>query len=215
MIRCRAHPSGGRRAHRGLTLLELVLALIITSVIAMGTTAMMAAVTSGVIDNRDQRSVMVRANAAQSRLAAYISPSLCILGSVDGVITLWFQDSRESRTVHATELRWLVFDDMDNVLYVHKVEFPAAWTETSKNLIDTECAPESDWEAIMTTYAAKGWTVSTPIIDGLEGLTVTTDQATPMASQQIELELTFFATDKLVDVRVSNALQYHLSPEEI
>ena len=53
---------------RGLSLLELILALSVTASVALAITGMMGAVSTGVEGRRDTRSVLVLANAAASRL---------------------------------------------------------------------------------------------------------------------------------------------------
>src|SRR5438552_9817226 len=92
-----------RRLHsRGLTLLELLLAMTITVMIGAGMVAMLGAVNSGVGDRRDTRLTMMRAAAARSRITDYLGPSRCVLAISGANLTLWLADTRKSGTVHAT-----------------------------------------------------------------------------------------------------------------
>ena len=133
---------------RGLSLLELILALSVTAIVALAITGMMGAVSTGVEGRRDTRSVLVLANAAASRLSSYVAPSCCILSVGGSDITLWFNDSRESDTVHATEIRWLTFDSEAGTLAVNYVEFPSAWSKAACDLADEEYAADASWAGV-------------------------------------------------------------------
>src|SRR5882672_11104906 len=103
--------------HRaGMTLIELVLALSVTAMVATAITAMLNAMSTGVVNKRDSRSLMVRAHAAETRFSAYIAPARCVLAADDDSVVVWFDDARESETVHATEVRWLVYDKVDGAI---------------------------------------------------------------------------------------------------
>ena len=70
---------------RGLTLIELVLALAITAMVAAAIAAMVGAITSGEMSRRDNRDTIVRTYTATTRLSAYIASCMSVLevGTVD------------------------------------------------------------------------------------------------------------------------------------
>lgn len=181
---CLKHP-------RGLSLLELLLALSITAMVGAAIAGMLGAVSSGVGARRDTRAVMVLANAAQARLAAYIMPSRCVL-SVDGPNpVLWFNDNRESDTVHATELRWLIFDAKTGTLNVHYVDLPSSWTQIGRDLEDHEYPLGTPWNSVLAEYQAKGWTASCTLVDGLASAAIKTDSKAALNVRHIVYELGF------------------------
>ncbi len=198
--------------HRGLSLLELMIALVITALIAGAISGMMGAVSAGVSTRRDSRGTMVGANAAATRLGAYIAPARCILDDDGTNLAIWFTDSRESNTVHVTEVRWLVFDDSAGSYDVHFISFPKGWAQAAKDLEDQEYPPGSNWTTILNTYAAKNWTVSMPLVDGLDNVSVSLNQFDPQDSEHASFELGFVTTAGVRNVAVAATIRDHRPP---
>jgi len=202
-----SHPT-----RRGLTLLELMLALVITALIAGAISGMMSAVTAGVSTRRDNRSTMVGASAAAARLSAYIAPSHCILDVVGSDLVLWLDDTRESGTVHATEIRWLIFDADAGTLEVRFVSFPPEWSQAAKDLEDGEYGSATNWMSVLSTYQSKGWVASMPLIDGLDSVTISTDEVDPMDSRHVSFRLGFATSEGTMDVCVAATTRLHQAP---
>jgi prepilin-type N-terminal cleavage/methylation domain-containing protein len=201
-----------RPTRRGLTLLELMLALVITALIAGAISGMMSAVTAGVSTRRDNRSTMVGASAAAARLSAYVAPSHCILDVSGPHLILWLDDTRESGTVHATEIRWLIFNAGAGTLEVRFVSFPPEWTQAAKDLEDVEYGSSSNWMSVLSTYQSKGWVASMPLIDGLDSVTISTDEVDPMDSRHVSFRLGFATTEGTMDVCVAATTRLHQAP---
>jgi prepilin-type N-terminal cleavage/methylation domain-containing protein len=197
---------------RGLTLLELMLALVVTALIAGAISGMMSAVTAGVSTRRDNRSTMVGASAAAARLSAYVAPSRCILGIVGSDLVLWHADSRESGTVHATEIRWLVFDAVEETYDVRFVSFPAEWSQAAKDLEDNEYTLSTNWMSVLSTYQSKGWIASMPLVDGLASVAIATDAVDPLDSRHVNFRLGFATTEGAMNVNVASTIRFHQTP---
>ena len=136
---------------RGLTLLEMILAIGITATIGAAIASMMAAVSNGLTSRDDGRRTAVQLATTQVRLAAYIAPSRCVLDKSDSAITIWFDDNRESNTVHASEIRWLEFDDFNNTFVVKFVDFPEAWSQSMIDAADIECNELTNYVSLLAT----------------------------------------------------------------
>ncbi len=176
---------------RGMTLIELMIALAITAMVAAAIAAMLIAVTDGERSRRDNRGYIVRTHAAKARLGAYIAPCLRVL-EVDGSDTVvWLNDWRRSGTVHATELRWLIFDGPNDAIDVYYVDLPDAWTEFQRNLEDVEYSFTQDWFAVLSSYLTKGYVSKMTLVDGVDQVTVTTDEPAAVDSTEISFELRF------------------------
>ena len=197
---------------RGLSLLEMLLALSITALIAVGISSMISAVTSGVGTRRDVRTTMVRANASQTRLAAYIVPCRSMLANNGSDLVLWLNDSRESDSVHATEIRWLLFDAEQSAIDVHFVDFPDAWTQTAKDLADIEYSADANWDAVLTQYQTDGWINTVRLVDGLDSAWVSTDAENAMDSRHVTVGLGFGTDDATAPTRVSATIRLHQPP---
>ena len=196
---------------RGLTLLELMLALTITALVAGAIYGMLGAVSSGLMSNRDSRDIMVRANAAQTRIGAYIASSNAILAADAESIVLWLDDTRVSGTVHATEIRWLVFDDYTDELYVYFVTLPDAWSQAARDLEDAEYAPGTDWNTVLNNFLNKGLMSSLPLIDGVESVAVELD-APPASARHVGMDIAFQASNSAPMLRVSSSIRFHQAP---
>lgn len=205
------HAAIDRHRH-GLSLLELLLAMTITVMVAAAITAMLGAVTSGVGARRDTRAIMVLAHAAQSRLSAYIATSRCLLQHDGPNLVIWLNDERASATVHATEVRWLLFDPAAGVITVHYVSFPTAWSQSACDLEDNVFAADSNWFAVLAEYRSKGWIASVPLVDTLESAAVTIDQPTALESRHLLHQLTFQTEGASGPITAASTIRQHLAP---
>jgi prepilin-type N-terminal cleavage/methylation domain-containing protein len=201
-----------RSTRRGLSLLELLLALSITAMVAAAISSMLSVVSVGIDSRRDSRTLMLRGQASQLRLSAYIAPSRCILGTSGANIALWLTDSRQSDTVHATEVRWLRYDSVNGELAVHYVSFPAGWTQTMKDLADHEYLRRTDWEAVYTTYSTAGQIDSVILVDQIDTITVSLDDADPQLARLVQYAFTFTDMDAAAEITVTGGVRMHNTP---
>ncbi|MDE1038661.1 MAG: prepilin-type N-terminal cleavage/methylation domain-containing protein, partial [Phycisphaerales bacterium] len=78
---------------RGLSLIEMIIAIGITAVIGAAIASMMAAATNSLTSKDDGRQSAIRLATTQVRLGAYIAPSRCIVDKSNTHVTLWLEDS--------------------------------------------------------------------------------------------------------------------------
>jgi len=154
----------------------------------------------------------VRANAAEARVAAYIAPGRCILGLAGTSLSLWLNDGRDGETVHATEIRWLTFDYDTKALNVQFVTFPPTWTQVLKDVEDHEYPLTSDWLGVLEEYTTKGYIATVPLVDGLEDMTITLDDADPLSARHVQYLLQFETTTGTTDVNVAATIRLHHVP---
>jgi hypothetical protein len=197
---------------RGLTLLEFMLALAITAMVGAAITAMLTSVAMGQRLRRDNRAFVIRTHALNARLSAYISPCRSILACNGPNLVLWLEDSRESGTVHASEVRWLTFDAVNGRIDVYYVYFPDDWTDVAQALEDLEYAYDADWSAVMASYEAKDLISKLTLLDGLEAVSVTTDESTPLESRQVTYVLGFETEGEVLPQTVSATIFRHQPP---
>lgn len=197
---------------RGLSLLELLLAITISAMVAGAIAGMLGAVTAGVGTRKDSREIMVLAHGAQCRLSAYLATSRCVLADDGSNLTLWLNDDRESDTVHASEIRWLIFDLSSGEIVVDYVAFPASWTPTACELADREYSVGTDWSTVHATYDGLGLLASKPLVDHLTGVSIQRDQNSVAASRHIAFNLSFQGNNATVTIPVSGTIQDHQPP---
>jgi hypothetical protein len=125
---------------------------------------------------------------------------------------LWFEDSRESETVHATELRWLRFDADARELNVHYVDFPPEWTQPARDLEDLEYSSNTDWSAVYTYYSTRGWIKSRTLIDQLGSCAATSNAKSAMNARCISFELEFEFADQIIPFVMTMQMSQHEPP---
>jgi prepilin-type N-terminal cleavage/methylation domain-containing protein len=204
-----------RRAARGMTLLELMIGLSITALIAGAISGMMSAVTSGIHTNRDARTVMIRAHAGQTRLSAYLAPCRSVLAVNENEIVVWFEDERADNHVQVKEVRWLRFDAVAMELGVHFVQFPAVWTAATVDLENITLAPDEDWDDVLLDFAARGLERRLTLIDGLGSFSATTDEPAAIDSRHVTCALGMETTAGIQPVHVSATIRMHQPPERL
>ncbi len=199
---------------RGLTFIEFVMALAITAMVAAAIGAMVSAVASGEMSRRDNRGTVVRTFAAKTRLSAYLARCLSVLdvGTADAVV--WLNDWRSGGTVHASELRWLVFDNVNKSIDVYYVDFPDEWNEVQRALQDLEYLSGTDWSAVLSTYTADGYVSNITLVDGVSSMAITTDQPVAVDSTSITFDIGFLleATGETLNRTMTITILRHQPP---
>lgn len=202
-----------QKPRRGLTLIELMFAMTITAIVGAAMTASLSAVIVGVDSQRDTRSHVIRAHAAQSRVGAYIVPSRAILHAGESELVLWFNDARQSGTVHGSEIRWLLFDEESGTIEAHFVRLPINVTPTLALLADREHAADSDWMEVLRWYDNRGMIRSVTLVDGLSAFAVSTDEDHPMDSRYVMIHVTFEGRGGELDSLLGGTLMRYAPPD--
>ena len=200
-------------ARRGLTLLELILGISITTLITAAIAAMCGSVATGITTRHDARSVMLRANAVQTRLAAYIAPARSILDVTDTTAVIWFNDNRESNTVHASEIRWITFDQSSHSLVVEFIQLPEDWSEGAQFLADQEYAPHQSWDTVLSHYRQQDLVHTRLLSDSINSLDIYIGSNLPHEARQLLVRLAFQTNDIPYQVATSAAIRLHSPPE--
>lgn len=193
-------------------MLELMLALSVTALVAGAVSGMLRAVSTGVSTRQDNREVMIRAAAAQARLNAYVVPARCLLATSSGEVVLWLEDARQGGTIHATEIRWLRYDVRASRLDMFFVTFPDSFTQVMCELNDGIFAKDSDWDTVFDAYESQGWMSGYTLIDGVGGLTVSTDKVSPMESRHVYFDVDMLTDAGVTAVQTTASIRDHALP---
>tara|TARA_B100001750_G_C15437399_1_gene561672 strand:+ start:623 stop:1243 length:621 start_codon:yes stop_codon:yes gene_type:complete len=175
----------------GFTLIEMMLAISITSVIGFAIVSIMVAASSGITSKDDGRQSAIRLATAKIRLTAYLAPARCILDKTSLSITLWHNDSRESQTINASEIRWITFDPTTNSLQAQFVSFPSNWSDSKKIAADIECSINSDFEVIFSDFNENGLIAAIPILDSLASCSFWVNDQEVNDAHQVSMLLSF------------------------
>ena len=151
---------------RGLTLLELVLGLAMTTLVAGGVAGMLAGLGSGIAVGRDARTAMLAASATQRRMHDALTDQSAIISLDAERCVVWEGDRRPGGTVEASELAWLSVDD-DAELVLERVEFPEDWTTLEQALVDRRVDADDDLWSVLATLRGRGVIKRRVLADGL------------------------------------------------
>lgn len=200
---------------RGLTLLEMTLAIGITAVIGAAIASMMAAATNSIASKDDGRQSAIRLATTQVRLGAYIAPSRCILEKSTTQLTLWFDDSTESQTPHATEIRWIRFDESSKLLSVKFVDFPAEWSQSMIDAQNIECNSLTDYELLLESFESSNLITSVHLVDSINSCSFWINNFVPTDATHISIRFSLesslgITSDSIID----ETIRIHQSPSE-
>ena len=198
---------------RGLSLLETLLAISITAVIGVAISALMAAAANSLSSRDDGRSTAIRLATTNIRLGAYIAPSLCVLDKSNNHITLWFEDSRTSNTVHASEIRWITFDSGTKTLSVKFVDFPASWSQSIVDEADSECNSLTDYASVLSSFESSEYITTVPLVDSIETCNFWINQPNPVEATRVSIRFSLasvFGVTK--DSMIDESIRLHVTP---
>jgi len=193
----------------------MTLAIGITAIIGSAIASMMAAASNSLTSKDDGRQSAIRLATTQIRLGAYIAPSRCILEKNSASITLWLEDSKEGKSVHASEVRWIQFDEARNELAVKFVTFPEGWTQSMIDAADVEGDAFTNYKSLLDTFELNGWIDSVTLVDSIHSCSFWIDKPNPIDATQIcvrfSLQSTFgITTDSIID----ETIRLHQPPSE-
>lgn len=187
----RADSSHYARIRRGLTVVELMLGLVITAIVALAVGSMLVTVSEAAVSSRDTRSALVRGNLAQVRLRAYFEPALNVLAydPARGV-ALWLHDYTPGETVNLLELRVLWHDAAAGTIAVERVHFPDTWTPTMKEAANVAIPADADFFAEMLAQRQAGMTRLDTLVETVTSFDVAHDAASLGQAQHVRVSLT-------------------------
>jgi type II secretory pathway pseudopilin PulG len=200
---------------RGLSLLETTIAMAITALIGTAIATMMAAVSGSLASREDGRGTAIRLATTQVRLGAYIAPSRCLLDGNDGQLVLWVDDSRESNTVHASEVRWIYFDAQAGTIDVSFVDFPDTWSQSQVDEADVECTFATDYDALRDDMAAANLLATLPLVDAVDACAFWFVGSDPTQATRLGAHFALGTLEQeAVDALVDETIRMHQPPQE-
>ena len=200
--------------HRGLTLIELMLALTVTVIIGAGLAALLTMISQVTSYDRDTRTGALRAHAAQIRLQAYSETGLCTLQDrKDGSFAFWLEDADTGGTVNLLEIR-VFWVDGAGQLACERVEPAEAWTDEEIAAFNVELASNTDFFTVMLNMRKAGFTSSVIIVDGLTDAGIEYDTVAAVNSSRPRFRFTqTFASGSVTETLVALPLTNHRVPE--
>lgn len=129
------------RSTRGMTLVELLLAMAITSIVAMAAAGMLSAVSYGSHERSDLRAMIVRQEMIAIRMSAAIRAAREVLLCNDTTLILWITDANHDGKPQVSEVRWIEFAQGDHEISSTRIAWPAGFTDEQKTAADKDYVP--------------------------------------------------------------------------
>ncbi len=179
-------------SRRGLSVLELMIALAITSMVALTLATVLTAASRGMSDAASTRSALQRVHAAHVRIRAYTDAALNILEhDPNQGIALWLHDEKPGGRVNLTELRVFWFDYDNERITIERIVFPEAWTQEMKDAADAELPLGAGYFLTMAGQRALGYTETSTIATGCTPTDFIFNNPTIIESNRLTLSASF------------------------
>jgi hypothetical protein len=173
-----------------MTMVELMMALSVFSVIGLATGMMLNATASATSASTDGRQVSVQRTLIGSRIETAVRASTKFLAAGEGYLVLWVADTRTNEAPNLSELRRIDFDAQTGELKSYVAEFPENWTADQIAAADTEYDPASDFEAVTTTLKDNAMFMPTTWSKRVTGLDFALKGNNPQSARLVLYELT-------------------------
>jgi prepilin-type N-terminal cleavage/methylation domain-containing protein len=106
----RSRLRAGRRCARGLSLVEVIMALAIAAMISAGVSSLLFAVANGTKDRQEVRRRNVKAEVLANRIDGAVRSSAMLLGRDNRAMVFWVSDSRDNQVPNLSELLRIEYD---------------------------------------------------------------------------------------------------------
>ena len=202
-------------SRRGLSLLEMTIAIGLTAIIGGAIASMMAASSNSLTSKDDGRQSAIRLATTQVRLGAYIAPSRCIVDKSNTHLTLWLEDSNDSKTINASEIRWIQYDEETQLLTVKFVDFPEGWNQTMIDEADEEYDFGTNYEDALLAFENFDFIESVPLVDAMNGCKFWVNASSPFEATQVSIRFSlqsFFGNTH--DSVIDESIRLHQPPAE-
>jgi type II secretory pathway pseudopilin PulG len=173
---------------RGLTLIELLLALSGTALIGSAIVSMLFAVSYGTKADKNLRSLVTKQMTLRARIGALIRESSTVLEQGDGYLFLWLHDADESGQPNLDEIALIEFDPAEQTLSVYR----APDSPSSNPAYDAAGDFVSQTVGVKggADFPAERWA------SGITAFTLTLDDADAQSARLVSFRLTLAAGEE-------------------
>jgi hypothetical protein len=194
-------------------MVELLLALTITALIAAAVTAMLVATAYGTSSERDLRGAVTRGKLVGARLNAAVRSSRAVLETGTDYLVLWMGDINTNATPDApdlSEIRLIERDGAGDELNSYK--FPDSWTQAQIDAADVSYAltgnPPGFFQSAAATAKAAGSFVATRWGSQVTSILFDLDGADPSTTTLVSYQFTVGAGELSETVIGAASLRY-------
>ena len=155
------------KLRRGFTLVELLLALAISGLVAAGVAGMLGGVATGIAVGTDARTGMLATGVIQGRVVESVTPGASVLAAEPQRCAIWLGDTRPGGLVEPSECAWLTIDQDKGIVTWEHVVFPESWGPVERARADQPLRPNGDPFPVLEETRALGIIETEILADGL------------------------------------------------
>ena len=203
---------------RGMTLVELLMALLIASLVGSGVVAMTESVARVMIEGRVQKENTTASATASTRLAAIVSASNCPLLLTPELTTCWGADAHRDGRIQTSGLRWIRFDSENCTLHLEQLVFPDDFGPRDMELADRTLTSDEDFGRVRRELLGDGLLGSKLLLDGLAKVELSMNQEAcnqPIDQKRISWRLLWSDDSRpQSEAIITCAIHSHTRPED-
>lgn len=180
---------------RGVTLVELMLALSVLSLVGICIVMMIKGAADGTSGQTDGRRHLVRMQAIEAQVAETVRPCNAILAAGNGYMVLWRGDGKNrniatNQAVNLSELALLEYDSSSKQLKLYQTVFPAGMSAAAMIAADSTYAASSNWYNAATAAKNSAYFTPTVLANSVSEFTVSLDSGTATSAKIATLKVT-------------------------
>ena len=198
---------GDHRRLSAFTIAELLIALTITSLIALTASGMLFATIRATDDRTDRRHVIVRSAVIGKRITAEVHGALSFLAASDDEIVIWATDGNANGAVNLDEIVLLERDNATSELRRYAIVWPSGWDQATIDAANTVYTPAADFSAVAAAAKGTGNFPASVWSTQLTAMGVTLDNVTVQQARLATLRLILSVGDLVENVVVAASIR--------
>ncbi len=207
----------GRGVRGGMTLMELIIGLAITAVVAGVLAILINSTAAGTNSQNDGRRALVKMQSFKAQVGDVLSNARSILAVGSNYVVYWVGDQAGAVTpangaVNLSELRLLEVDTTTGNLNLYAVQWPAGFSNASILSADQTYAAGTAWYAACQTAKSGGYFSPTLIATNVTSLAAVLDAASCTQAKMISIVLNFSDTVNSRQAVLSACLANQVAP---
>lgn len=179
---------------KGLTLVELMLAISITAVVGLAVATMMTAVTYGTQESKDLREMVILRKVVNQRLTTMIREAQQVLDVTPTSMVVWMADTDGSGTPNISEIRRIEFNPDTNGI--------VAFLPAPSLVLDTAFELTDNFDSVTNLLITTGSLLEEPWITQANAASFEIDTDDPATARLINYTITLQVGD-LTDITIN------------
>ena len=201
-----------------MTLMELMLALSIMTLVGGCIVMMIKGTSDGTAGNADGRRHLVRTQALEATVVTIVRPCWAVLAAGNGYVVLWTGDGADpyigaNQAVNLSEIVMLELDANNKQLKYYKTVWPVGYSQASTISSDTLYAASSNWYSAAQAAKSGTFFVPTVLANNVTAFNVTLDNATAVNADMATLWITIDDGKLARSVVIPAALRWTMPPQ--